>query len=39
MKEFIKRLTSDKEFAAEFKAFLTAKNAKVKEGTRQVASS
>ena len=36
MKEFIKRLTSDKEFAAEFKAFLTAKNDKVKEGTRQV---
>ena len=36
MKEFIKRLNSDKEFAAEFKAFLTAKNDKVKEGTRQV---
>ena len=36
MKEFIKKLTSDKEFASEFKAFLTAKNDKVKEGTRQV---
>ena len=36
MKEFIKRLKTDKEFAAEFKEFLTAKNAKVKEGTRQV---
>ena len=36
MKEFIKRLNSDKEFAAEFKEFLTKKNEKVKEGTRQV---
>ena len=36
MKEFVKRLTSDKEFAAGFKEFLTAKNDKVKEGTRQV---
>lgn len=36
MKEFVKRLTSDKEFAAEFKEFLAAKNDKVKEGTRQV---
>ena len=36
MKEFIKRLKTDKEFAAEFKEFLTAKNAKVKEGTRQI---
>ena len=36
MKEFIKRLNSDKEFASEFKAFLTAKNDKVREGTRQV---
>ena len=36
MKEFIKRLSSDKEFAAEFRKFLTAKNEKVKEGTRLV---
>ena len=36
MKAFIKRLSSDKEFAAEFKEFLTAKNEKVKEGTRLV---
>lgn len=36
MKEFVKRLSSDKEFAAEFKEFLTAKNEKVKAGTRQV---
>ena len=36
MKECIKRLSSDKEFAAEFRKFLTAKNEKVKEGTRLV---
>ena len=36
MKEFTKRLSTDKEFAAEFKEFLTAKNEKVKEGTRLV---
>ena len=36
MKEFVKRLTSDKEFAAEFKEFLTAKNEKVREGTRLI---
>ena len=36
MKEFVKRLSSDKEFAAEFREFLTAKNEKVKEGTRQI---
>ena len=36
MKEFIKRLNSDKEFAAEFKEFLTAKNQTVREGTRLV---
>ena len=36
MKEFVKRLSGDKEFAAEFKEFLTAKNDKVKEGTRLV---
>ncbi len=36
MKEVVKRLNSDKEFAAEFKEFLTAKNQTVKEGTRLV---
>ena len=36
MKEFIKRLKTDKEIAAEFKEFLSAKNEKVKSGTRQV---
>ena len=36
MKEFVERLKTDKEFAAEFKEFLTGKNAKVKEGTRLV---
>ena len=36
MKEFINRLSSDKAFAAEFKAFLTTKNETVKQGTKQV---
>ncbi len=36
MKEFVRRLSGDKEFAAEFREFMTAKNEKVKEGTRLV---
>ena len=36
MKKFVERLTSDREFASEFREFLTAKNDKVREGTRQV---
>ncbi len=36
MKEFVKRLSGDREFAAEFREFMTAKNEKVREGTRLV---
>lgn len=36
MKAFVEKLRTDKAFAAEFKEFLTAKNEKAKEGTRQV---
>lgn len=36
MKEFINRLSTDKEFAGEFREFMTGQNAKVKEGTRLV---
>ena len=36
MKQFVERLSTDKEFAAEFKEFMTRKNEKVKEGTKQV---
>ena len=36
MKEFVNRLTTDKEFAAEFKAFLATKNEKIKQGTKLI---
>jgi len=36
MKQFVERLKNDKEFAAEFKEFMTGQNGKVKGGTRQV---
>ena len=36
MNELIKKLQSDKAFAAEFKAYLAGADSKVKEGTRQV---
>ena len=36
MKAFVNRLKTDKEFAAEFKEFLSATNGKVNETTRQV---
>ena len=37
MNELIKKLQSDKDFAAEFKAYLAGADSKVKEGTREVA--
>ena len=36
MKAFIERLSTDKAFAEEFKAYLAAKNDTVKEGSKQV---
>lgn len=36
MRQFVERLRSDKEFAAEFRDFMTTKNQKVEEGTRLV---
>ena len=36
MNELIKKLQSDKAFAAEFKAYLAGADSKVKEGTREV---
>lgn len=36
MNEFIKKMQSDKEFAAEFRAYLSGADSKVKEGTRQI---
>ena len=36
MKQFVERLKNDKEFAAEFKEFMTGQNGKVKGGTKQV---
>jgi len=35
MNELIKKLQSDKDFAAEFKAYLAGADSKVKEGTRE----
>lgn len=36
MKQFVERLATDKEFAAEFKEFMLGKNETVKEGTKLV---
>ena len=36
MNELIKKLQSDKAFAADFKAYLAGADSKVKEGTREV---
>ena len=36
MKGFVNRLTTDKEFASEFKAFLATKNEKIKQGTKLI---
>lgn len=36
MKQFVERLKTDKEFAAEFKTFMSGQNSKIKEGSKQV---